>query len=74
MELVALQLSVLGSYRPPIPGIGVGVGDGVGVGIGGSLGVGIGVEGSPAYLASMPLTQLGHPPHTIISLVVQTAV
>jgi hypothetical protein len=40
--LVAVQLSVVGSYLPPVPGIGgVGVPGGVGVGEpGGSLGVG----------------------------------
>ena len=74
--LVALQLSVSGAYLPPVPGTGGTVGVGVAGGVGGgSLGVGAGAGADAASdLAPLPKKQLGHPPHTIISLPVQTAV
>ena len=46
MVLVAVQLSVIGSYLPPVPGgVGVGIGVPVGVGLGLGCGGGVGVEG-----------------------------
>jgi hypothetical protein len=67
---MALQLSVLGSYLPPVPC------DGVEVGVGGGwLGVGVTAAASGlAYLPAFPELQKPHPPHTIISAPVQTAV
>jgi hypothetical protein len=61
---VAIQLSVLGLYLPPVLKFGVGVG----VGVGGEAGAGSYL--SPAFSCTKPPT----PPHTIISLPVQTAV
>src|SRR4029079_12803417 len=70
--LMALQLSLTGSYLPP--GIGIGLGVAVGVG-GGWLGVGVTPRASgSAYLPAFSELQKAHPPHTVISAPVQTAV
>jgi hypothetical protein len=62
--LVAVQLSVPGSYLPPVTKVGVGVGVG--------LGVRVGRKNCAPYLT--PVVPIGYPPQTIISLLVQTAV
>jgi hypothetical protein len=67
MVLVAVQLSVLGSYLPPVSG-GVGVGVGVAVGVGLGVGLGLGCGGGVGVDGAVI------PPHTIIWLPVQTAV
>ena len=67
MVLVAVQLSVIGSYLPPVAGgVGLGVGVPVGVGLGVGLGLGCG-DGVGVEVGLIP-------PQTIISVPVQTAV
>ena len=57
-------------------GVGVGVGDAVGLGVGVGVGVGVGKPDCAEYLPPVLEMQglpTSHPPHTIISLPVQTA-
>jgi hypothetical protein len=61
---VAIQLSVSGLYLPPVFKLGIGVG----VGVGGETGLGLFLL--PVF--SWEITSI--PPHTIISVPVQTAV